>query len=92
MQLLEMHAEVEHQQAAQLRVAVLLDDEIHFVLVEELPDLVAERIRAAAKSVRPDRLCILPDCGCLHLPQPVAFAKLKAMVQGAQIVRKEIQG
>ena len=58
----------------------------------ETPDLVAERIRTAAKSVRPDRLCILPDCGCLHLPQPVAFAKLRAMVQGTQIVRKEIQG
>jgi 5-methyltetrahydropteroyltriglutamate--homocysteine methyltransferase len=58
----------------------------------ETPDLVAERIRAASKFVRPERLCILPDCGCLHLPQPVAFAKLRAMVQGTQIVRKELRG
>ncbi|HLQ78815.1 MAG TPA: methionine synthase [Terriglobia bacterium] len=58
----------------------------------ESPDLVAERIRNAAAFVKPDRLVIMPDCGCLHLPQPVAFAKLQAMVQGAKIVRKEIEG
>lgn len=58
----------------------------------ESPDLVAERIRNAAEFVKPERLVIMPDCGCLHLPQPVAFAKLQAMVQGAQIVRKEIEG
>ena len=58
----------------------------------ETPALVAERIRKAAEFVPPDRLFVLPDCGCLHLPQPVAFAKLQAMVQGAQIVRKELKG
>jgi 5-methyltetrahydropteroyltriglutamate--homocysteine methyltransferase len=56
----------------------------------ETPDLVAERIRKAAEFVKPDRLVILPDCGCLHLPQNVAFAKLKSMVEGARIVRKEL--
>jgi 5-methyltetrahydropteroyltriglutamate--homocysteine methyltransferase len=56
----------------------------------ETPDLVAERIRKAAASVPAERLFVLPDCGCLHLPQPVAFAKLQAMVRGAQIVRKEL--
>jgi methionine synthase II (cobalamin-independent) len=34
---------------------------------------------------------ILPDCGCLHLPQSVAFSKLRAMVRGAQIVREELK-
>ena len=33
-----------------------------------------------------------PDCGCLHLPRDVAFAKLCAMVEGARIVRKELGG
>ena len=56
----------------------------------ETPDLVAERIRKAAEFVKPERLIILPDCGCLHLPQPVAFAKLKSMVEGTRIVRKEL--
>ena len=48
MQLLDVDAEVEHQQAAQLRIAVLLDDEVDVVLVEELPHLVAEREAAHA--------------------------------------------
>jgi 5-methyltetrahydropteroyltriglutamate--homocysteine methyltransferase len=58
----------------------------------ETPDLVAERIRKAAASVPAEKLFVLPDCGCLHLPQPVAFAKLQSMVRGAHIVRKELQG
>jgi 5-methyltetrahydropteroyltriglutamate--homocysteine methyltransferase len=33
---------------------------------------------------------VLPDCGLFHLPRGVAFAKLRAMVQGARIVRKEL--
>ena len=39
-----------------------------------------------------ERIFVLPDCGCLHLPQEVAFAKLRAMVQGAKIMRKELGG
>lgn len=58
----------------------------------ETPDMVAERIRKAAEFVKPEKLVILPDCGCFHLPQQVAFSKLKAMVQGAQIVRRELGG
>jgi 5-methyltetrahydropteroyltriglutamate--homocysteine methyltransferase len=58
----------------------------------ETPDLVAERIRKAAASVPAEKLFVLPDCGCLHLPQHVAFAKLQSMVGGAQIVRKELKG
>jgi 5-methyltetrahydropteroyltriglutamate--homocysteine methyltransferase len=58
----------------------------------ETPDLVAERIRKAAASIPTEKLFVLPDCGCLHLPQSVAFAKLQAMVKGAQIVRKELKG
>jgi 5-methyltetrahydropteroyltriglutamate--homocysteine methyltransferase len=58
----------------------------------ETPDLVAERIRKAAASIPAEKLFVLPDCGCLHLPQPVAFAKLQSMVKGAQIVRKELKG
>jgi 5-methyltetrahydropteroyltriglutamate--homocysteine methyltransferase len=32
----------------------------------------------------------LPDCGLFHLPRDVAFAKLRAMVEGARLVRKEL--
>lgn len=58
----------------------------------ETPEIVAERIRKALKSVPAERMYVLPDCGLLHLPREVAFAKLRTMVQGAKIVRKELEG
>ena len=58
----------------------------------ETAEIVAENIRKALKFVPPERVFVLPDCGLLHLPQEVAFAKLKTMVQGAKIVRKELGG
>lgn len=57
----------------------------------ETPDLVAERIRKALEVMPAERLFILPDCGCLHLPRDVAFAKLSAMVEGTRSVRKELK-
>ena len=56
----------------------------------ETPEMVAEHIRKALKVLPPERIFILPDCGCFHLPRDVAFAKLKAMVEGTRIVRKEL--
>ena len=57
----------------------------------ESPAVVAERIRQALDVVPVDRLSVNPDCGCLHLPRDVAFAKLAAMVEGARLVRREIE-
>ena len=57
----------------------------------ESPTVVAERIRQALAVVSVDRLTINPDCGCVHLPRAVAFAKLTAMVEGARLVRREIE-
>ncbi len=56
----------------------------------ETPETVAERVRKALEVVEPKRLVIAPDCGMKYLPREVAFAKLKAMVQGAAIVRAEL--
>ena len=56
----------------------------------ETPEIVAERIRKALQFVPPEKLYILPDCGLFHLPRDVAFNKLRAMVAGARIVRKEL--
>jgi len=56
----------------------------------ETPETVAERIRKALEFLPKERIVVLPDCGCLHLPRNVAFAKLAAMVEGARIVRREI--
>ena len=57
----------------------------------ETPDMVAERIRKALEVLPAERLYVNPDCGCLHLPRDVAFAKLCAMVEGTRRVRKELE-
>jgi 5-methyltetrahydropteroyltriglutamate--homocysteine methyltransferase len=51
---------------------------------------VAARIRRALPYVAPERLIIAPDCGLKYLPREVAFGKMKAMVEGASIVRAEL--
>jgi 5-methyltetrahydropteroyltriglutamate--homocysteine methyltransferase len=56
----------------------------------ETPQLVAERIRAGLKFVPADKLIPAPDCGMKYLPRALAFAKLKALADGAAIVRKEL--
>jgi 5-methyltetrahydropteroyltriglutamate--homocysteine methyltransferase len=56
----------------------------------ETPEIVAKRIRAALQYIEPERLILAPDCGMKYLPREVAAGKLKAMVEGAQIVRAEL--
>ncbi len=57
----------------------------------ETPEAVAERIRGALAHVPAERLTIAPDCGMKYLPRATAFAKLRAMVEGARLVRAELQ-
>lgn len=56
----------------------------------ETPEMVADRIRKALEILPAERIFVLPDCGCFHLPRNIAFAKLKAMVDGTKIIRKEL--
>jgi 5-methyltetrahydropteroyltriglutamate--homocysteine methyltransferase len=56
----------------------------------ETEEMVAERIRKALEVLPKERIFILPDCGCMHLPRNMAFAKLRAMVEGTKMVRKEL--
>jgi 5-methyltetrahydropteroyltriglutamate--homocysteine methyltransferase len=56
----------------------------------EPTEVVAARIRNGLKHVAADRLVVAPDCGMKYLPRAVAFGKLKAMVEGARIVRREL--
>jgi 5-methyltetrahydropteroyltriglutamate--homocysteine methyltransferase len=58
----------------------------------ETPKKVAERIRRGLKHVPAERLIPAPDCGMKYLPREVAFGKLRAMADGAAIVRKELEG
>jgi 5-methyltetrahydropteroyltriglutamate--homocysteine methyltransferase len=56
----------------------------------ETPQTVAARIRAALVQMPAERIVVAPDCGMKYLPREVAFGKMKAMVDGAGIVRKEL--
>ncbi len=58
----------------------------------ETPDKVASRIRRALPYVKAEDVVVAPDCGMKYLPREVAFGKLKAMVEGARIVRAELGG
>jgi 5-methyltetrahydropteroyltriglutamate--homocysteine methyltransferase len=58
----------------------------------ETPETVAGRIRRALQHVPAERVVVAPDCGLKYLPRDVAFDKMCAMVEGAKIVRKELEG
>jgi len=57
----------------------------------ETAETVAARIRAALPFLPPERIVIAPDCGMKYLPREVAFGKMKAMVDGAALVRQELE-
>ncbi len=56
----------------------------------ESPLTVAERLRRGLEFVPAERLVAAPDCGMKYLPREVAFGKLKAMSEGAAMVRREL--
>jgi len=56
----------------------------------ETPEHVADRIRAALAHVPAERIVPAPDCGMKYLPRARAFAKLKALSDGAALVRSEL--
>lgn len=56
----------------------------------EKPDIVAERIHELLKYNDPKRLWISSDCGFSMTARWVAREKLKAMVAGAALVRREL--
>lgn len=58
----------------------------------ETAKTVAARIRAGLRFVAAERLIPAPDCGMKYLPRETAFGKLKALAQGAAIVRRELAG
>jgi 5-methyltetrahydropteroyltriglutamate--homocysteine methyltransferase len=56
----------------------------------ETPHVVADRIRAALGFVSPERIVVAPDCGMKYLARDAAFGKLRAMAEGAALVRAEL--
>ncbi len=53
---------------------------------------IADRIRMLLKHVRPEKLWVTPDCGFFQLPRWLANQKMKRLVEGTAIVRKELTG
>jgi 5-methyltetrahydropteroyltriglutamate--homocysteine methyltransferase len=58
----------------------------------ETPQVVADRIRHALDVVPAERIVVAPDCGMKYLPRAIAFAKMKAMADGAALMRRELSG
>ena len=65
----------------------------HRVLQVESAQQVADKIRRALEHISPERLYVTTFCGLgTTLPRTIAFYKLKALVDGANIVRAELTG
>ena len=56
----------------------------------ESRETVAARIRRALPYVAPENILVATDCGMKYLPRDVADGKMRAMVDGARIVRQEV--
>ncbi len=58
----------------------------------ETAEEVAQRIRLALQAVPADQLWLSPDCGFNHTPRHACVAKLRSLVEGARLVRRELTG
>src|SRR4029450_6117922 len=70
----------------EVQVGVL---DIRSMMIES-PEKIAARAREVLEHVPADRVTLSTDCGMKPLPRMVAKMKLKALVEGAAIVREEI--
>jgi 5-methyltetrahydropteroyltriglutamate--homocysteine methyltransferase len=55
----------------------------------ETPQTVAERAQRALKHLKPENMILAPDCGMKYLPREVADGKMKALVEGAKLLRSQ---
>ena len=58
----------------------------------ETPQMVANRIKKVIAAVSPEKITLSTDCGMKPLARMVAKMKLKALTEGAKIVRSELMG
>ena len=56
----------------------------------ETAEEVADRIRAALEIIPAEDLGLTTDCGMINLPRMICQSKLRALVDGANIVRAEL--
>jgi 5-methyltetrahydropteroyltriglutamate--homocysteine methyltransferase len=57
----------------------------------ETPQTIVARVKKALLYVAAENVVLAPDCGMKYLPPEVAFGKMKAMVEGARILRVEFK-
>ncbi len=94
----EIHVEMASREFAEIEiiadiakkkdVAVGIID-VKSYYVETVND-VAERVRLCLRHAKPDRLSFAPDCGLSQTARWAAKTKLKHMVAGVKVVRKEL--
>jgi 5-methyltetrahydropteroyltriglutamate--homocysteine methyltransferase len=60
--------------------------------IVETASVIADRIRDGLRYVAAEKLIPAPDCGMKYLARDIAFGKLKALTDGAAIVRRELAG
>jgi 5-methyltetrahydropteroyltriglutamate--homocysteine methyltransferase len=58
--------------------------------ITETAEQVASRIRRLLKVIPADRLGVTTDCGLILLQRYIAIDKLRALVQGTELVRAEL--
>ena len=56
----------------------------------ETAELVRDRIVFAANAIGPERVLVNPDCGLRTRRWPVVEAKLKALVEGTRLARRQL--
>ncbi|PYN15226.1 MAG: methionine synthase, partial [Candidatus Rokuibacteriota bacterium] len=56
----------------------------------ETPEDVAERLALCAKYIPVARLSAVPDCGFFAVPRWVAVEKLKRLVAGTKLARRNL--
>ena len=73
------------------------DKKVHVGVIDvrmleiEHPEQVAERVRKVLQHIEPERVTLTTDCGLKQLPRVVAIQKLRALAEGAAIVRRELR-
>ena len=94
----EMHLEMASREFAELEliaqvaevctVAVgIVDVKSYYI---ETPEDIAARVRACLKHAPAERLAFAPDCGLSQTARWASKAKLRHMVEGVRIVRREL--
>lgn len=94
----EIHLEMASREMAELQLLKVISNrkdvavgviDVKSYYIETVED-VAARVRLCLRHAPPDRLSFAPDCGLSQTARWAAKIKLKNMVEGTRLVRKEI--